>query len=194
MKKYHLLWGMGLLIAVMTWFLSPCTSHAGIGIAVPMGGGTSTETISDGESYAAVTMDSLAMEYYAVEKNGALHVELRIKNMKDTPIVYTRPTGQVYDFTLTDETGKEIWRWSDDMVFTQAFQDTVWQAGETVVYAIDIPRKEYKALKKNVVLVNVYLKETPYALSLRLAKAKKTVKHNSPIVIHGGWGRGYDLW
>ena len=57
---------------------------------------------------------------FEVENIGAKHVELKFAN------------GQAYDFTVVDSLGRQVWRWSNDRLFTQGVQNKQLGSGETL--------------------------------------------------------------
>jgi hypothetical protein len=44
------------------------------------------------------------------------------------------PSGQTHDFAILDASGREVWRWSKDRLFTQALQNRVLEPSETITY------------------------------------------------------------
>lgn len=44
------------------------------------------------------------------------------------------PSGQTHDFVVLDSTGRELWRWSEGRMFTQALQTRVLNRGDTLVF------------------------------------------------------------
>lgn len=145
------------------------------------------------DGYAAFAMDDLAVEILAREKSGKLHLEMRLTNHSAHDMVFSHKDGQTYDFTLTDQKGRELWRWSDGMGFTQALTTSSIPAGETVVYSADIEPKEYRKVKEDAVFVNMYVKDSPYGFSLKLSRAAAD-KCAAPVIVYGGVGTGGDWW
>jgi len=45
------------------------------------------------------------------------------------------PNGRTHDFIVRDETGREVWRWSEGRLFTQAMQNRLLDSHDAVVYA-----------------------------------------------------------
>ncbi len=54
-------------------------------------------------------------------------------NASDAPLELTFPTGQSFDFVVM-ENGRELWRWSEDRMFTQAIRTETLAPGETRTY------------------------------------------------------------
>jgi hypothetical protein len=44
------------------------------------------------------------------------------------------PSGQTHDVVVMDSLGREVWRWSEGRMFTQAIQNRVLEANETLTY------------------------------------------------------------
>jgi hypothetical protein len=57
-----------------------------------------------------------------------------VTNNSSKAIELTFPSGQTHDFAILDASGREVWRWSGDRMFTQALRNTVLDAGETKSY------------------------------------------------------------
>jgi hypothetical protein len=55
--------------------------------------------------------------------NGEVRFTLQVTNTGNQPLDLLFPTGQSFDFTVRRRAGgQELWRWSADMMFTQAFR------------------------------------------------------------------------
>lgn len=63
-----------------------------------------------------------------------VRLTLHITNTSDQPLELRFSSGQTHDFAVTDSTGRELWRWSADRLFTQALQTRVVGAGQSVNY------------------------------------------------------------
>jgi len=59
---------------------------------------------------------------------------LHVTNNAQKKLELTFPSGQNYDVTVLDSVGREVWRWSSGRMFTQAFQNHVLEANETLSY------------------------------------------------------------
>ena len=64
---------------------------------------------------------------------------LHVTNSGPKLVELSFPSGQTHDFVVTDSTGREVWRWSSDRMFTQALQNRQIPAGETVDYEVRMP-------------------------------------------------------
>jgi hypothetical protein len=58
---------------------------------------------------------------------------LRVTNATAEPVNLTFSSGQSFDFVVERE-GREVWRWSDDMMFTQAIRQETMAPGATRNY------------------------------------------------------------
>ncbi|MFN8570756.1 MAG: BsuPI-related putative proteinase inhibitor [Gemmatimonadaceae bacterium] len=57
---------------------------------------------------------------------------LHVTNKAQKRLELTFPSGQTYDVTVLDSLGREVWRWSEGRMFTQALQNKVLEADETM--------------------------------------------------------------
>ena len=63
-----------------------------------------------------------------------VQLDFRITNGLPRAVEVNFPSGHTHDFTVTDTTGREIWKWSEGRAFTQAMQNRVLQRDETLSY------------------------------------------------------------
>jgi predicted nucleic acid-binding protein len=63
-----------------------------------------------------------------------LRFAFRVVNTSKKRVEITFPSGQTYDFVVLDSTGREMWRWGADRMFTQALRNKLLGAGETLDY------------------------------------------------------------
>lgn len=92
------------------------------------------ETITgERRTVGAVTV-TFTVDPSAVEVGQSVQLRIRLVNSGGTAEELVFPTGQEYDFWVTDG-DSEVWRWSDGRVFTQAFTelDVPSQTAETFV-------------------------------------------------------------
>lgn len=94
--------------------------------ATPQGGDTDAErSIAEG---------SLAMTLEAQVTEAAAHFRLHATNTSDAPVVLEFRSGQRFDFVVQSADGSELWRWSQDRMFTQALGQETIPPRETVTY------------------------------------------------------------
>jgi hypothetical protein len=60
----------------------------------------------------------------------SVRLVLQVTNAGTAPVPLTFNSGQSADFTVSDG-GRELWRWSGDMMFTQAIRNVSLAPGET---------------------------------------------------------------
>ena len=59
---------------------------------------------------------------------------LHITNTTDRAVEINFPSGATHDFVVVDSTGREVWRWSVGRLFTQAIQNKLLGAHETITF------------------------------------------------------------
>lgn len=70
----------------------------------------------------------------AVGKARDVRFALHVTNRADKSIELMFPSGQTHDFVVTDESGREVWRFGDGRMFTQALQSKLLGGEETTTY------------------------------------------------------------
>lgn len=84
-----------------------------------------------------ISMSTDKMNYSVGEP---IIITLKIFNYTEEEITFHFNTGQRYDFIIKDEEGKEIWRWSKDMMFAMVLgEETLGQHNPEVIF-----RAEYR--------------------------------------------------
>lgn len=76
----------------------------------------------------------LATSANVAVKNGVA-LSIHVTNLSDHAVELDFPSGQTHDFVVVDSLGREVWRWSDGRMFTQALQNKLLDSRETVTYA-----------------------------------------------------------
>jgi hypothetical protein len=64
----------------------------------------------------------------------AIHFSLDLTNATKKNLELEFPSGQEYDFVVLDSTGREVYRWGKERMFTQSLQNRVLDGGETRRY------------------------------------------------------------
>jgi Intracellular proteinase inhibitor len=70
-----------------------------------------------------------SMQVYTMGEE--VNLVLQVTNTSRGALELTFPTGQTYDFAVR-RGGREVWRWSEGQVFTQAVREERLEPGETV--------------------------------------------------------------
>ena len=138
-----------LAAALLLPALAAPAAEAGIGGGIGITFPTSHSSGKEGRTatYAGVRVGDLSQELTLREKDGQLQLKLRVRNEGDALYMVEHPTGQNCDFALLDAKGNELWRWSDGMAFTQAFQTYALEPGTAEELTAEIDRKTYQKIK-----------------------------------------------
>lgn len=64
----------------------------------------------------------------------SLRFTLRIVNNTRKMVEIQFPDGQTHDFVVNDSTGKEVWRWSEGRMFTQAMRSKTLKGKDGTVF------------------------------------------------------------
>jgi hypothetical protein len=62
----------------------------------------------------------------------AIHFSLDLTNAGKKNLELEFPSGQEYDFAVMDSTGREVYRWGKERMFTQSLQNRQLDGGETM--------------------------------------------------------------
>ena len=77
---------------------------------------------------------ALASSFAVNVKNG-VQFKLDVKNNTKRMVELRFPNGMTHDFVVYDDTGKEVWRWSNGRMFTQAMQNKLVKSNDSAVFA-----------------------------------------------------------
>ena len=65
----------------------------------------------------------------------AVHAfSLAVQNSTAKQVELSFPDGRTHDFVVLDESGREVWRWSEKRMFTQTMQNRLLDSRDSVVY------------------------------------------------------------
>lgn len=59
---------------------------------------------------------------------------MRVTNNAAKRVELTFPNGHTHEIVVLDDAGKEVWRWSEGRIFTQALQNKILETSETLSY------------------------------------------------------------
>ena len=62
----------------------------------------------------------------------SIRIALRVTNTSKKRVELTFPSGQTYDFVILDSLGREMWRWGNGRMFTQAVRNKLLTGGESI--------------------------------------------------------------
>jgi hypothetical protein len=77
--------------------------------------------------------EELAASLHAEVLGDTVHMALRATNATGEVVDLTFPSGQSFDFVVLQD-GREVWRWSEDRMFTQAIRHERMEPGETRIH------------------------------------------------------------
>lgn len=72
-----------------------------------------------------------------VQLGSAVGFALHVTNNASKRLELTFPNGLTHDIVVMDTVGREVWRWSEGRMFTQALQNRVLDSDETVSYSAE---------------------------------------------------------
>ena len=107
-------------------------------MAALAGGGCDARTPVDSDEGEPAAASSPAVEVqtdkniYAADE--PIVMTLRFTNTSDHEITLQFSSGQRYDFTIQDDSGVVVWRWSDGRAFTMALGTESLDPGESLRY------------------------------------------------------------
>lgn len=93
----------------------------------------------------------------ASEENGELILNLSIKNNTDRTVTIDHGYGQIFDFTIQDINGKEIFRWSAGRMFTMMLTTTKIAPGEEAAFSDKIDAQTYALIRNNTSVIKAYI-------------------------------------
>jgi hypothetical protein len=75
---------------------------------------------------------AIAALLYVHASDTNIRFALHVVNNGKKRIELTFPSGQTYDFVILDSLGREMWRWGNGRMFTQALRNQPLSGGETI--------------------------------------------------------------
>lgn len=98
-------------------------------------------TNSHKETLAASSADrnskSELTSTFSVKSNHGVEFTLDVRNNTKKMIELRFADGQTHDFVVQDASGKEVWRWSAERMFTQAIQNQLVKGKEAATFSED---------------------------------------------------------
>ena len=74
----------------------------------------------------------LSASVYVRATSAAVRIAMHVANTSKKKVEITFPSGQTYDFVILDTTGREMWRWGNGRMFTQALRNKLLGGGEAM--------------------------------------------------------------
>lgn len=109
------------------------------------------------------------VELYVRAADSNVRFALHVVNTGKKRIELTFPSGQTYDFAILDTLGREMWRWGNGRMFTQALHNKTLNGGEALdieetLKASTLPPGRYRA-RGNLVSANYpVVQETEFTI------------------------------
>jgi Intracellular proteinase inhibitor len=88
------------------------------------------------ENVAKATEENVAVDVQASDVSGGTKFVLTVINTTDKLIPFSFTTGQTYDLAVMDADGREIWRWSRRMFFTQVVRQEALRPNRNWTYDV----------------------------------------------------------
>ena len=67
----------------------------------------------------------LSTDKYRYREGERVKITFRKRNLSDRTVVLRYPSGQLFDFYVSDQSGRELWRWSDTRNFSNVMREIV---------------------------------------------------------------------
>lgn len=122
--------GLTVFLLVLTMILAACGSTNS---AEPDKGNGSSEDKKENEVTAMLEHVENNLYRYTVD------------NQTDELMTYEFTSGQRYDYTISDDSGEELYRMSSVSMFIQALGEESVQPGDKLVYDFEIPAADLEA-------------------------------------------------
>lgn len=74
----------------------------------------------------------VSAQLYVRTNDANIRFALHVVNTSKKRVELTFPSGQTYDFVVLDTAGREVWRWGNGRMFTQALRNKLLGAGEAM--------------------------------------------------------------
>ena len=146
-----------LALAMLAAFAAACAPGTPGGPPPPASSGASG---SAGASDAAAPAQALVTTLQVEPAGDSVRFTLQVTNPGPAPLALHFRSGQSYDFVVTDGAAT-VWRWSEDMMFTQALRSETLAPGET--RRVAETRRPAASLRGRELTVLARLTSTPAA-------------------------------
>jgi len=75
---------------------------------------------------------TVAAQLYVRANETNIRLALHVMNTSKKRVELVFPSGQTYDFVILDTLGREVWRWANGRMFTQALRNKSLEGGEAL--------------------------------------------------------------
>jgi hypothetical protein len=87
---------------------------------------------------------------FDVKIRDGIEFDFRVTNNTDRKLELLFPSGQTHEVVVVDSVGREVWRWSEGRMFTQAIQNKLLESsaalGFTAAWRAKVPPGRYVAI------------------------------------------------
>ncbi len=97
-----------------------------------------------------------------VSVDGGVELAFHVTNTTQKSLELRFASGQTHDFTVLDGSGREVWKWSSDRMFTQSLQTRMLGAGETLTF-----RERWESAPKGTYTVVAALSSSNHPVETR---------------------------
>ena len=87
---------------------------------------------------ASLKESAIDAQLYVRTGESPMRLALHVVNNGKKRVELTFPTGQTHDFVILDTAGREVWRWGNGRMFTQALRNKLLGAGGTMELEAEI--------------------------------------------------------
>lgn len=94
---------------------------------------------------------------------GTVRFAIEVANGTRKRVELDFPNGRTHDFIVHDDTGREVWRWSEGRLFTQAMQNRLLESQDAVVY-----EEEWRPAAKGRYTLEAHLHSENYPVRQRV--------------------------
>ena len=97
--------------------------------STPKSSAASDVAIQQGAPRAGLKESAVDAQLYVRTTESPMRLALHVVNNSKKRVELTFPTGQTHDFVILDTAGREVWRWGNGRMFTQALRNKLLGAG-----------------------------------------------------------------
>ncbi len=92
-------------------------------------------TASPARHGKGMTTPRLASDFGVRVGSESVELSMRVTNAGSKDVEISFPSGQTYDFVVLDSAGRQVWRWGEGRMFTQALQNKSLSSGDDMQIA-----------------------------------------------------------
>ncbi|MGI5985936.1 MAG: hypothetical protein GXY01_10995 [Clostridiales bacterium] len=135
----------------------------GDGFVKPRGDATRAEAVTVAGRLAELVKEqksNVVVKASAKEDKGELNLSVSIVNNTDKTVVIEHGYGQLFDFTIQDKNGEQLYHWAADKLFPMMIMWTKIAPGEEAVFSDKVEPEVYSCIKNEIAAVKAYITGT----------------------------------